>query len=252
MVTVLQLSDTHLVEDEPDPVDPASPDAGVRRTLAALGDRRPDLVLITGDVTNDGSVEACRRLRALVEPLGAPILATPGNHDFPRTVTEAFGTADTIELGGWRIVTVDTTIVGHDDGQVDVEAFCSRLDAVDTRPTLVALHHPPVSPSTHAMFYLAGATELLDACAARPHVRGIVSGHLHEAFERTAGDIALVGCPSTWYAIVHEGDTYRLADDEFVGAHLFVLDDDGALSWERIERLPSRGSEVIAAVELQP
>jgi hypothetical protein len=88
------------------------------------------------------------------------------------------------------------------------------------------------------MFHLEGATELLDACAARPHVRGIVSGHLHEAFERTAGDIALVGCPSTWYAIVHEGDTYRLADDEFVGAHLFVLGDDGALSWERIERRP--------------
>jgi 3',5'-cyclic-AMP phosphodiesterase len=236
MVTVLQLSDTHLVEVEPDPVDPASPDAGVRRTLAALGDRRPDLVLITGDVTNDGSVEACRRLRELVEPLGAPILATPGNHDHSGTVTAVFGTADTIELGAWRIIVVDTTIPGHDDGQVDVEAFCSRLDAVDPRPTLVALHHPLVSPSTHAMFHLAGATELLDACAARPHVRGIASGHLHEAFERTAGDLALVGCPSTWYAIVHEGDTYRLVDDGFVGAHLFELDDDGMLSWERIAR----------------
>jgi Icc protein len=240
MVTVLQLSDTHLVHDEPDPGDPASPDAGVRRTLAALGDRRPDLVLLTGDLTNDGTVEACGRLRALIEPLGAPILATPGNHDLSGTVIEIFGTADTMELGAWRIVVVDTTIPGGDDGQVDVDTFCSRLDAVDPRSTLVALHHPPESPSTHEMFHLEGATELLDACAARPHVRGIVSGHLHEAFERTAGDIALVGCPSTWYAIVHEGDTYRLADDEFVGAHLFVLGDDGALSWERIERRPWR------------
>jgi Icc protein len=238
MVTVLQLSDTHLAHDEPDPGDPTSPDAGVRRTLAALGERRPDLVLLTGDLSNDGTVTACQRLRAMVEHLGAPILATVGNHDLPGAITEVFGTADTAELGNWRIVVVDTTIPGRDDGQVDVEAFGSRLDAVDPRPTLVALHHPPVSPSTHEMFHLAGATELLDACAARPHVRGIVSGHLHEAFEGSAGDVALVGCPSSWYAIVHEGDTYRLAAEGFVGAHLFELDDDGTLSWERVERRP--------------
>ena len=236
-IVVVQLSDTHLVRDDPDPDDASSPDAGVLRTISALGDRRPDLVLLTGDLTNDGSVEACRRLRALVEPLGAPILATPGNHDLPGSVAEVFGTTDTVEVGSWRIVTIDTTIAGHDDGQVDAEAFGSRLDAVDSRPTLVALHHPPVSPSTSEMFRLAGATELLEACAARPHVRAIVSGHLHEGFERSAGDIALVGCPSSWYAIVHEGDIYHLDADGFVGAHLLELGDDGTFSWERVRRL---------------
>jgi Icc protein len=237
MVTVVQLSDTHLGGDEPDPGDETSPDAGVRRTIAALGERRTDLVLLTGDLTNDGSVEACRRLRALVEPLGAPILATPGNHDLPGPVADVFGAADTAELGTWRIVTIDTTIAGHDDGQVDAEAFGSRLDALDSRPTLVALHHPPVSPSTGEMFRLAGATALLETCAARPHVRGIVSGHLHEAFERSAGDVAIVGCPSSWYAIVHDGDTYRLDSDGLVGATVFELGDDGTLTWERVTRL---------------
>jgi Icc protein len=237
MVTVVQLSDTHLVRDDPDPDDATSPDAGVRRTIAALGDRRPDLVLLTGDLTNDGSVEACRRLRALVEPLGAPILATPGNHDLPGSVADVFGADDTAELGTWRIVTIDTTIAGHDDGQVDADAFGSRLDALDSRPTLVALHHPPVSPSTSEMFRLDSATELLETCAARPHVRGVVSGHLHEAFERAAGDVALVGCPSSWYAIVHDGDTYRLDPDGLVGATVFELGDDGTLTWERVPRL---------------
>ena len=237
MVMVVQLSDTHLVRDEPDPGDPTNPDECVRRTMAALGDRQADLVLLTGDLTNDGSAAGCRRLRALVEPLGEPILATPGNHDLPETVAEVFGTADTIEVGVWRVVAFDTTIPGCDDGQIDAAAFGARLDAVDSRPTLIALHHPPVSPSTNPMFHLAGATELIAACAARPHVRGIVSGHLHEAFDRSAGDIALVGCPSTWYAIVHEGDTYRLVADGFVGAQLLDLADDGTLTWERVARL---------------
>ena len=209
----------------------------MRRTVAALGDRHADLVLLTGDLTNDGSAEGCRRLRTLVEPFGAPILATPGNHDLPGTVAEVFGTADTIELGAWRVLAIDTTIPGCDDGQIDAAAFGARLDAVDSRPTLVALHHPPVSPSTNPMFRLAGATDLVAACAVRPHVRGIVSGHLHEAFDRTAGDVAVVGCPSTWYAIVHEGDTYRLVADGFVGAQVLELGDDGTLAWERVRRL---------------
>jgi Icc protein len=237
MVTVLQLSDTHLVRDEPDADGPTSPDAGVRRTIAAFGEGRPDLVLLTGDLTNDGSVEACRRLRELVEPLGAPILATPGNHDLADSVAEVFGTADTAELGSWRIVLVDTTIPGQHDGAVDVEAVCSRLDAVDERPTMIALHHPPDSPSTHEMFRLAGASGLLEACAARPHVRGVVSGHLHEAFERSAGDTALIGCPSSWYAIAHGGDTYRLDPAGLVGATVLELGDDGTLTWERVRRL---------------
>jgi Icc protein len=176
-------------------------------------------------------------LRALVEPLGAPIRATPGNHDLAESVAEVFGTAATEEIGSWRIVLVDTTIPGHDDGAVDVEALCSRLDAVDARPTLIALHHPPDSPSTHEMFRLAGASGLLELCAARPHVRGIVSGHLHEAFERTAGRVPVVGCPSSWYAIVHDRDTYRLVPDGLVGATLLELGDDGTLTWERVRRL---------------
>jgi 3',5'-cyclic-AMP phosphodiesterase len=237
MATVVQLSDTHFVANEPDPDDPNSPDASARRTVAALGDLRPELVLLTGDLADDGSVEACQRLRALVEPLGAPILATPGNHDHAASVAEVFGSTDSAEVGNWRIITIDTTIPGRDDGAVDVEALRSRLDAVDARPTLIALHHPPISPSTHEMFHLAGATELVEACAARPHVRGIVSGHLHEAFERSAGDVALVGCPSSWYAIVHEGDTYRLEPEGFVGAHLLELGDDGTFRWERVRRL---------------
>jgi Icc protein len=193
-------------------------------------------VLLTGDLTDDGSVEACRRLRTLVEHLDAPILATPGNHDLAASVAEVFGPIGSAEVGNWRIVTVDTAIPGRDDGFVDVEVLRSRLDAVDARPTLIALHHPPISASTHEMFHLAGATELIEACAARPHVRGIASGHLHEAFERSVGEVALVGCPSSWYAIVHEGDTYRLDPEGFVGAHLFDLGDDGTLTWERIRR----------------
>ena len=237
MVLVVQLSDTHLAGLAPDPGDPTSPDAGVRGTVTALGDRRPDLVLLTGDLADDGSVDACRRLRGLVEPLGAPILATSGNHDLAASVAEVFGPTDSAEVGNWRIVMVDTAIPGRDAGAVDVEALGSRLDAVDPRPTLIAMHHPPVSPSTHEMFHLDGATELIEMCASRPHVRGIVSGHLHEAFERTAGDVAVVGCPSSWYAIVHDGDTYRLDPDGVVGAQLLRLGDDGTLTWERVRRL---------------
>ena len=53
----------------------------------------------------------------------------------------------------------------------------------------------------------------------------------------SAGDVAVVGCPSSWYTIVHDGDTYRLDPDGLVGATVLELGDDGTLTWERVARL---------------
>jgi 3',5'-cyclic-AMP phosphodiesterase len=71
----------------------------------------------------------------------------------------------------------------------------------------------------------------------RPHVRAIVSGHLHEAFDRRDGELQLWGCPSSYDAIRHTADTYQLVDDCIVGAQLVTLGDDGSIACERVNRL---------------
>jgi Icc protein len=235
MTTVLQISDTHLSAAPNTPAD-NDPDASLLATLDAVRDVRADLVLLTGDLADDGSLAGLQRLRGAVDGLSAQRLAVAGNHDELDNLRAVFGTADTVEVGRWRVMGVESMIPGQDHGYVDVERLTERLDRLDDRPTLIGIHHPPRSPSTNQMFQLIGAEAMLAALRDRPHVRAIVSGHLHEVFDRREGDLQIYGGPSSWYAIEHTGDDYRLFADGLVGAQVLTLGDDGSFTCKRVAR----------------
>jgi Icc protein len=235
MATVLQISDTHL-RAEPNTPAHRDPDAALSATINAVRNVPADLVLLTGDLSDDGSVAALQRLRSVVGALSPAVLAIAGNHDDPDNVHAVFGLTDTVDLGAWRVLAVESVIRGEDHGSVDVDNLVRRLDQLDARPTLLAIHHPPRSPSTNPMFQLIGADEMLAALHDRPHVRAVVSGHLHEAFERREGDVQLLGSPSSYYAIEHIDAEYQLVDDGLVGAQVLTLGDDGSFACERVAR----------------
>jgi Icc protein len=235
MATVLQVSDTHLRAEPHTPVD-NDPDASLSATLDAVRGISADLVLLTGDIADDASISALRRVHQLVGGIGAPIMAVAGNHDDLGSVRTVFGSVDAAEIGAWRVLGVESVIPGQDHGAVDVGELTRRLDLLDDRPTLLAIHHPPRSPSTNPMFQLIHADEMLAAVLARPHVRAVVSGHLHEAFDRHDRDLQLIGGPSSYYAIEHVGDEYLFGGDGLVGAQVLTLGDDGSFSCKRVSR----------------
>ena len=235
MATVLQISDTHLRDVPHTPAD-NDPDASLLATIDAIREVRADLVLLTGDLADDGSQAALLRLHAVVDDLAAPVLAVAGNHDDLDNVRSVFGTVDTIEVGRWRVMGVESIIPGQGHGSVDVEQLTARLDRLDDRPTLLGIHHPPRSPSTNPLFQLMGAEAMLAALRDRPHVRAIVGGHLHEVFDRHEGDVQIYGGPSSWDAIEHTGDDYRLFTDGLVGSQVLTLGDDGSFACNRVSR----------------
>ena len=74
MSSLLQISDTHFGTEQPAVVD----------ALAALArQQRPDLVVLSGDITQRARPAQFRAARALTDRLGLPLLAIPGNHDIP-------------------------------------------------------------------------------------------------------------------------------------------------------------------------
>ncbi|MEO8264804.1 MAG: metallophosphoesterase [Ilumatobacteraceae bacterium] len=235
MAILVQISDSHLREAPHTPVD-KDPDASLSATVAAVRDIHADLVVLTGDLADDGTIAALSRVRDLVDQLATPCVAVAGNHDDRAHVLAVFGSTDTVDLGAWRLLAVESVIPGKDHGAVDVAALIGRLDRLDDRPTLLAIHHPPTSPSTHPMFQLIGAEQMLTELRARPHVRAVVSGHLHQAFDRLDGDLRVCGAPSSYYAIEHDGNDFRFNADGIVGAQVLTLGDDGSFSCERVAR----------------
>jgi len=230
---VLQLSDTHLRATVRDRVFGRDPDerlAAVLDAWAATG-QTADLVLLTGDLADDGSAAGCARLADAVAAIGAPVLAIPGNHDRPDIVASVWGGDDVASVGPWLVVGVDTTVPGEVHGAVDVPAVAARLDALERRPTLLALHHPPISRSTGDQFRLDGADDLLEALAQRPSVRAVVAGHLHDAVDLESSDgLPVLGCPATVVGITHDGDAMEIAPDATTGARVITLHEDGSIS----------------------
>lgn len=64
----------------------ARPREGI--ALARLNDADPDCVVFAGDLTKDGETWNFERFDALLDALEAPFIATPGNHDVPKSFND--------------------------------------------------------------------------------------------------------------------------------------------------------------------
>lgn len=72
MSVLLQISDTHFGTEQPQVVE----------ALVALAvQQRPDVVVLSGDITQRARPAQFRAAKAFVDRLGTPVLAIPGNHD---------------------------------------------------------------------------------------------------------------------------------------------------------------------------
>lgn len=202
-VLLAQLSDLHVC-DRWEGVDPTT---RVERVVAAVRSLPDpvDGVVVTGDLTDDGSEESYRRVRELLAPLEVPTYVLPGNHDDRANLRAAFdlpgeGTEPvnySVNFGELRVVIFDSIVPGRDPGAYSPEQLRwldQELSRESERPTLLALHHPPLAtglPGWDAINLTAGDREAMAAVIAdHPQVRAIVGGHLHRIAAST-----LAGCP---------------------------------------------------------
>lgn len=211
---LLQLSDTHLAAEGSRSSHPElpAPEDRLTRVLRAATPHLPfDAVLLTGDICDDGSREAAAAARHLIESHlpGVPVLAVPGNHDHTDVVRSVFGAAPT-SLGRWQVVAAATNLPATVEGHA--APVVAALAAVDpAQPTLVLMHHPLRSRSTHEWFLLREGHLLIEALTRHTAPVVLATGHTHEAFEAVDGLVTHLGAPSTYYAIVHSGDTWAPA-----------------------------------------
>ncbi len=195
--TLLHLSDTHLLAGNRALADRFDTGANLRRTLEAAEATgiRPDAIVFTGDLTDLGEPEAYTALREAVEPvaqrIGAPVVWVAGNHDErPALRRDLLGLEPTEQpvtgvwdLGGLRLIALDSTVPGWHHGDLDAEQLAWLAGVLETPAplgTLLALHHPPL-PSHVPLFDILELRDQgrLAEVIAGTDVRGILAGHLH-------------------------------------------------------------------------
>jgi len=181
---------------------------GAARALPAP----PQLIVATGDLSEDGSPGSYRRLHELLAGTGLPVHVVPGNHDAADPLRRSLlggpvQSGPVVEAGSWRIVLLDSQVPGQPHGLLDraqLELLAAALDEDPARPVLVGLHHGPASYCPSSGCQLQNAAALLELLESRPNARGVICGHGHLELERAARHVRLFTTPSTcsqaWHA----------------------------------------------------
>lgn len=204
--TLAQITDTHITSGELlyDREDTLANLAGALDALERSG-RSVDALLLTGDLADAGEPDAYRRIRSVVEPvagrLGATVLWGMGNHDerraFRAGLLDAAPTDEpvdlVVDLGGLRLVMVDSTTPGAHDGALDAAQLAwlaEVLSAPAPLGTVLTIHHPPL-PAGDVLHELAGFRDRdpLAAVLGGSDVRVVLSGHLHNPVSGRIGGI---------------------------------------------------------------
>lgn len=206
---LLQLTDTHLFEEPAAQLAGVTTDTQFARVRQAIAEREPsvDALLVTGDLTHDGSDAAYQRLRRSLASLAPRVFVIPGNHDDPLRMRELFRAAPVqwvtrAVLGDWHLVLLNSACEDAAAGRVGEEqlATLDRLLTIHSdRPTLVAVHHQPVAVGTPWIdsIGLADGDCLLDCLGRHVQVQALLCGHVHQAFERTQAGVRLLATPAT-------------------------------------------------------
>jgi len=189
MSVLLQISDPHFGTERPRVVE----------ALVALAQReRPDLVVLSGDITQRARADEFRAARAFTERLGAPVIAIPGNHDIPlfdlpaRVLypyarhRAAFGPElePVHDSAALLVVCVNTTRPWrHKNGEVSaaqIERVASRLAAAAPAQLRVVVVHQPaaVARERDAHDLLRGRSQALQRWA-QAGADVVMGGHIH-------------------------------------------------------------------------
>lgn len=198
-----------------------------------------DLILITGDLTQDGSREAYQRLQQRLAALGTPTYRLPGNHDDPAAMDEILNgenvhAARIIYPGNWQIILLNSAAPDRVEGYLD-EAELAALDRHLTehpdRHALICLHHSPVAVGSRWIdeLGLTNAADLFALLDRHAQVRGILWGHIHQEFDAERNGVRLLSAPSTGFQFRPGADDFTL-DAKPPGYRWLVLHADGAIT----------------------
>lgn len=171
--------------------------------IAAVNAAKVDLVLIAGDLTNNGDPQQMGLFRKKMKQLKAPVLFIPGNHDVghagtpdkPRTITPAKVQRFSQLLGpnyfareksGLRVVGINSCLFGTGfQEETNQWKFLEKeLAGPRSKPTLLMQHYPLFlksvdEPANDIWNVQPELRQRMIALLKQGGVKTVLSGHLH-------------------------------------------------------------------------
>jgi 3',5'-cyclic AMP phosphodiesterase CpdA len=256
MRTVIHLSDLHFGRVR---------DALVGPLLDTVGKLAPDVIAVSGDLTQRARKRQFQAARGFLDSLPGPQIIVPGNHDVP--LYNLF--ARFRSLGGYRrhigddlepfyvdaeiaVLGINTaralTFKGGRINQQQIARIKERLGGLaDTVTKVIVTHHPFDLPENYAEAALVGRARLAIKSLSDCKLDLFLAGHFHRS----------VAAPTTFrYAvngysglIVQAGTAISSRTRGEANAFNVIRIDLPNISIERFEWRPERGTFVVSATD---
>lgn len=236
---LLQFTDSHVAGDAGGRVRGMDTLASLEACLehARLHHAPVDAVLLTGDLVQDDA-RGYLHLASLFPACGVPVHCVPGNHDLAEEMAgllarKPFSLDPVARYDEWTLVLLDSSVPGAAHGELGPESLAFLDDVLgryaDTH-VLVVLHHHPVPTGSPWLdeIMLREPGRFLDILGRHDCVRGVLWGHVHQAFDSLQDGLSLMATPSTCFQFAPRCPKFEL-DDRPPGYRWLHLYPDGEI-----------------------
>lgn len=199
---IAQISDTHIAE--PDPGEPHTLEriSMLQDFVTSIGEMsvKPDLILHTGDISQDGKPEEYDIVKSMLGSIDIPVFFALGNRDLAANLVQGLkGFVQTKLVDDFLIYSIDSfpvRLIAMDTQKRNsrIGTACSArlriledlLDQKPDIPTALFMHHPPFEVPTSKYPFQFDDPVLADAflqlIARYKQVVHLFCGHMHREF----------------------------------------------------------------------
>lgn len=243
---VVQISDSHLFASTEGRLLGLNTEDSLKLVLDKVAAEQSgiDVILATGDLSQDGTPAAYARFHQHLSRFQVPNYWLQGNHDITAPMLSTLGGQShispcLIEQGQWRIIMLNSSVEHEVPGHFEPEELDYLKRALEqTRDyhVMVCLHHHPVPMGcawldTQVVRNAESFWSIIDQF---PQVRAILWGHVHQESDQMRKGVRLMSVPSTCVQFKPKSSDFAV-DDVAPGYRWLDLYDDG-----RIETAVSR------------
>jgi len=204
------------------------------------------LLIVTGDISQDYSLSSYENALTLMKQITLPIRFIPGNHDNSDILRQwinedTIGAIDinfnqSFEANNWQIILLNSQWINHVAGLLEdktLNFLRQELTNNNQKHIMIFLHHHVLSTGSAWLdkINLVNAKQFLNIVNNHSNIKAITSGHAHQEFIAKQNEIYFHVTPATAFQFKPQNHTFKL-DAQMPGYRIIDLFTDGRYTTE--------------------
>lgn len=237
-VSLLQISDSHIGKNESFLLKGVRTYSSLNNVLSNPDFKKSSFVSVTGDISEDGSLSSYLLFQQLIKNNEINVsFYVPGNHDNHENMVKAFGetySTSVRTVNNWMFIPINSQVVGEDFGVIS-KAQLENLHSLAVKNKdkflVIFLHHHsiPVGSECIDKYMLKNSDEFHSILQKEKNIRAVISGHVHQEFDKKINHIEFFCTPSTCIQFKPKSHVFEV-DELTPGYRTYDFHADGQIS----------------------